>query len=53
MKEFKKDLLYKLNYDEINGMSNKEFKRKYGDRAFSWRGKGIIIRNFEYLGYKE
>ncbi|MDF2672076.1 MAG: queG [Clostridiales bacterium] len=53
MEEFKIDLIYKLNYDEINSMSNKEFKRKYGDRAFSWRGKGIIIRNFEYLGYKE
>lgn len=49
MEEFKKDLLYKLDYNEIGGMSNKEFKRKYGDRAFSWRGKGIIVRNFEYL----
>lgn len=49
MEEFKKDLLYSLDYNEINGMSNKEFKKKYGDRAFSWRGKGIIVRNFKHL----
>lgn len=53
MEEFKKDLIYDLNYNEIIEMSNKEFKRKYGDRAFSWRGKGIIVRNFEHLGYKK
>ena len=52
MKEFKENLIYKLDYDEICGMTNKEFKRKYGDRAFSWRGKGILIRNFEYLDKK-
>ncbi|TDT61157.1 tRNA epoxyqueuosine(34) reductase QueG [Fonticella tunisiensis] len=49
MEEFKKDLIYKLNYDELNSISNKEFKRRYGDRAFSWRGRTIIVRNFEYL----
>lgn len=49
MEEFKKDLIYKLNYNEIKEMSNKEFKRRYGNRAFNWRGKGIIVRNFEYL----
>jgi epoxyqueuosine reductase len=49
MEEFKKDLLVKLDYTELCSMSNKEFKRKYGDRAFSWRGKGILVRNFEYL----
>lgn len=49
MEEFEGDLIYKLNYDEINEMSNREFKKKYGNRAFSWRGKGIIVRNFEHL----
>lgn len=49
MAEFKKDLIYKLEYDEISGISNKEFKRRYGDRAFSWRGKGIILRNFKNI----
>ncbi len=53
MEEFKRELVYKLDYNEIKGMSNKEFKKKYRDRAFSWRGKGILVRNFEYLGEKE
>lgn len=26
-------------------MSNREFKRKFSDRAFSWRGKQTILRN--------
>lgn len=53
IEEFKEDLIYKLDYDEIKDISNKEFKRKYGNRAFSWRGKGIIVRNFQNLKDKE
>lgn len=49
IEEFKTNIISKLEYDEIKGMSNKEFKREYGDRAFSWRGKGIIKRNMELL----
>ncbi|MGL4911061.1 MAG: tRNA epoxyqueuosine(34) reductase QueG [Romboutsia sp.] len=43
------NLIETLNYDEINSLSNKEFKRRYGDRAFSWRGKNIIKRNLEIV----
>lgn len=49
MKEFKEDLIYRLEYDEINNMSNKGFKRKYGDRAFAWRGRKVIKRNYEII----
>lgn len=49
MAEFKKDLIYELEYDEISGISNREFKRRYGDRAFSWRGRGVILRNFKHI----
>lgn len=49
MKEFSENLITRINYEEIKGLSNKEFKRKYGNRAFSWRGKNIILRNFDYL----
>jgi epoxyqueuosine reductase QueG len=52
MKEFKKNLMYNLNHKEIQSMSNREFKRKYGNRAFSWRGKKVILRNFEVLNLK-
>ena len=28
---------------------NKEFKRRYGNRAFSWRGRKIIKRNMDII----
>ena len=47
--EFIDNQITKLEYEEINSISNKEFKRRYGDRAFSWRGKNIIKRNMEII----
>ncbi|MGL5693649.1 MAG: tRNA epoxyqueuosine(34) reductase QueG [Peptostreptococcaceae bacterium] len=47
--EFIENLIIKLDYEEIDSISNKEFKRRYGDRAFSWRGKKIIKRNMEII----
>ena len=49
---FKNDIITKIDKDEIDNISNKEFKRRYGNRAFSWRGKNIIKRNLD-LVYKE
>ena len=49
IEEFMVDLIEKLDYEEISKISNKEFKRIYGDRAFSWRGKNIIKRNLEIV----
>lgn len=46
---FMKDLIYNLEYETISSMSNKEFKRTYGERAFSWRGKNLIKRNLEIV----
>lgn len=40
--EFKNDLIIELHLED---MSNKEFKEKYGQRAFAWRGKSVIQRN--------
>lgn len=45
--EFKTDLIIDLKLPE--GMSNREFKRIYGNRAFAWRGKGVLTRNSEIL----
>ena len=45
LKEFKTDLITKLKISDIENLSNREFKEKYGDRAFSWRGKQVILRN--------
>lgn len=49
MEEFKENLIFSLDYDEINVMSNKGFKRKYGNRAFAWRGRKVIKRNYEII----
>lgn len=46
IKEFCEKSLYKLNKNEIEKMSNNEFKRKFSDFAFSWRGKKAILKNF-------
>lgn len=34
-----------LPFNELENLSNKQFKRKYGQRAFSWRGKQVLLRN--------
>ena len=49
VEEFKKELQYYIDYNELKDMSNKEFIKKYRNRAFSWRGKGILIRNYEII----
>ncbi len=41
-----------IDLDELAGMSNKEFKEKYGHRAFSWRGKKVLQRNIDALRQK-
>ena len=45
--EFKRDLIVDLHVDE--SLSNKTFMRLYGNRAFAWRGKGVLLRNQEIL----
>lgn len=49
IKEFGENLLYQLQYEELTALSNKEFSRRYKNRAFSWRGKHVLVRNFQYL----
>jgi len=52
IREFYEDHIYNVDRNELENMSNREFKRRYGDRAFSWRGKNVILRNFEVLNRK-
>lgn len=47
--EFMTDVVQKLDYDELKLLSNKDFSRRYGNHAFSWRGKKILMRNLEYM----
>ncbi len=46
---FRENLIPELSYEELLSISNKEFMRRYGDRAFSWRGRKLLLRNFEYI----
>lgn len=52
IKEFSQNLIKNLDYDEIFSLSNKEFMKKYSDRAFSWRGKKVLERNLSYINKK-
>lgn len=49
IEEFKQNLKYKIEYEELKHISNKEFLRRYQDRAFSWRGKRVLQRNYEII----
>ena len=49
IREFKEDLKYSIEYEEIKNISNREFMKKYRDRAFGWRGRKILLRNFELV----
>lgn len=53
MKEFSENLIFKLHYEELKQLSNREFMRRYYDRAFSWRGKGVLQRNYEMIHVQE
>lgn len=46
--EFSQNLIHTLKLDE--NLSNREFKKIYADRAFSWRGKKVIERNLKIIG---
>lgn len=47
--EYRENLLYRIDRQDIAGLSNRDFRTRYGNRAFSWRGKNQLIKNFSYL----
>lgn len=47
--EFLQDQIYCLEYEELMQLSNKEFMKRYGDRSYSWRGKGVLTRNYTII----
>lgn len=49
LEEFQENLMWSVDCEELSRISNKEFIRRYGNRAFSWRGKRILIRNHNIL----
>ncbi len=49
MEEFTKNRIFNLTEDMLEGLSNREFKEKYGGYAFAWRGKNVLLRNIRLL----
>lgn len=47
--EFMQDRRTYLDVCDLENLSNKEFKEKFGQYAFSWRGKAVLLRNLEIL----
>lgn len=45
--EFRENLLAHLTLDDLDGLSNKSFRRQYRNRAFSWRGIVPLKRNLQ------
>lgn len=43
------NILTHIEESELNSMTNKEFKIKYGHKAFAWRGKKVLLRNIDSL----
>ena len=43
--EFSENLVDGLAPADLEGLTNRAFREKYGDRAFAWRGPGPLRRN--------
>ena len=49
IEDFKHDLMYNIELEDLMPLSNRAFKRKFGNRNFAWRGKSILLRNLELI----
>ena len=48
--EFRERLVDTLEGADLDGLTNRTFREKYGDRAFAWRGPAPLRRNLEGRG---
>ena len=46
--EFRERLVDALDRADLEGLTNRTFRDKYGDRAFAWRGPAPLRRNLEW-----
>ncbi len=46
--EFREGLVEGLTGADLAGLTNRQFREKYEDRAFAWRGPAPLRRNFEW-----
>ena len=45
--EFREDLTPSLTLADLEGLSNKAFRKQYAHKAFAWRGIAPLKRNLE------
>ena len=50
---FSNDLVENLTLEMVEGATNRSFKAQWGERAFAWRGPGVIRRNLALQGKKK
>ena len=47
--EFREDLVTHLYAADLENLSERQFQRQFGKRAFAWRGKKVLERNLRYI----
>ncbi len=47
--EVQQDRIAFLSREELESLSNKQFQKAFGMRAFAWRGKKTLLRNMDCL----
>lgn len=50
MAEFTKNIMPRISAEDVS-LSNRAFLRTYQNRAFSWRGRGVLARNLGILKF--
>ncbi len=51
--EFLENIRSSLTAEELEGLTQREFRQKYGDRAFAWRGVAPLRRNLALLSQEK
>ncbi len=51
--EFRENRIVTVSKAELEGLSERRFQEVYGDRAFAWRGKKVLLRNLDINGGEE
>ncbi len=49
IRAFSDGLITRMDADTLAPLSNRQFMKIYGNRAFSWRGKAVLERNLRYI----
>lgn len=47
--EFRDNLIYDLRQEDLEPLSERQFRKKYCNKAFTWRGKKPLLRNIILL----